>query len=885
MLTFLSQINYIGEELIWGDLGHFFVLLAFVAAILGTYSYFHGTTHKDIQERSKWISLGRKAFITHIVAVVGIIVILFMMLLLHRYEYYYVWKHSSNELPLRFIFSCFWEGQEGSFLLWAFWHVVLGGILLKTAKSWEAPVMTIFSFTQVFLISMLLGLYFDLPEFMGGQIQIGSSPFTLLFREHPDYTNLPMFLNPNYLENLDGNGLNPLLQNYWMTIHPPVLFLGFASTLVPFAFAIAGLWLKKFNEWMQPVLPWVFFGVMILGTGILMGGAWAYEALSFGGFWAWDPVENASLMPWLLFVAAGHVMLIQKKKGESSYITFVLTILSFIFVLYSTYLTRSGILGDTSVHAFAGGLPGQLLIFMGIFFVISAYHLIQNKFFGRIFSLYFPVGIILLYYIPDGEVNEYGLDFYLKILFILSLLALLASSYRNFFPKSKNSSEEELLSREFWMFIGALILMLSAIHIIFSTSIPVFNELFGLDKVLGEEVIYHYNKFQIPIASVVALLMGFTQFLKYKNTNKDKFLKDIFLSIGITLVVFIIVSFVSDEISLTNENELALPYYLGFPLILFASLFALFGNIDYWRKILKGKIKSAGGSISHIGFALILLGAFISTSHKSIISQNSSNVDINTLTKDLDNSENILLIKGDTLPMGDYYVTYQNKYKEGIYMYFDLDFLKASENGFEKEFTLKPTVQTNEKMGNVAEPGTRHFLSKDIYTHVQWANLDTTVLDPDEYDKGTTLPLQEGDTLSTSKYIVILEKLNKNINRERYGLTPGDLAVGAHLKFITKDNKEYMVYPVFVLRNDEIFSTVEKIDELDAIVQYTNIEPSSMTHQFTVFQKNGVQKDFIILKAMEFPMINILWLGCIIMIIGGIISIIFRVKQNRKLAA
>jgi cytochrome c-type biogenesis protein CcmF len=119
-----------------------------------------------------------------------------------------------------------------------------------------------------------------------------------------------------------------------MTIHPPTLFLGFASTIIPFAYAIAGLWRKDFQGWMKPAIPYAFFGVMILGTGILMGGAWAYEALGFGGFWAWDPVENASLVPWITFVAGGHVMLINKNKGQSITTAFFLIFITFINIYY-----------------------------------------------------------------------------------------------------------------------------------------------------------------------------------------------------------------------------------------------------------------------------------------------------------------------------------------------------------------------------------------------------------------------------------------------------------------------------------------------------------------------------------------------------------------------
>jgi cytochrome c-type biogenesis protein CcmF len=109
-----------------------------------------------------------------------------------------------------------------------------------------------------------------------------------------------------------------LLQNYWMVIHPPTLFFGFAATIIPFAFAFAGLWTNRLKEWMIPALPWALVAVMILGLGIIMGGYWAYESLSFGGYWAWDPVENASLMPWLLLITATHLLLINKSNWQIS---------------------------------------------------------------------------------------------------------------------------------------------------------------------------------------------------------------------------------------------------------------------------------------------------------------------------------------------------------------------------------------------------------------------------------------------------------------------------------------------------------------------------------------------------------------------------------------
>ena len=211
---------------------------------------------------------------------------------------------------------------------------------------------------QLMLSSMLFGVYL-------GDIKIGSSPFVLL----REAMQGPIFQQADYLKFItDGNGLNPLLQNPWMVIHPPVLFLGFASTLVPFAYAMGGMATRQYGEWVRPALPWTLFATAMLGTGIVMGAAWAYESLNFGGYWAWDPVENASLIPWLCLVGGLHLMHTWLKRKQSLPSAIILIILSFVLVLYATFLTRSGILGDSSVHAFTDlGMSGQLLVFLFAF--------------------------------------------------------------------------------------------------------------------------------------------------------------------------------------------------------------------------------------------------------------------------------------------------------------------------------------------------------------------------------------------------------------------------------------------------------------------------------------------------------------------------------------
>ena len=320
-------MDYTGEHLLPGLLGHFFITLSLVASLVATFAYFKTTRSKDGADASRWKTMARGAFLVEVLSVFAIFGILFYIIYNHLFEYKYAWQHSSRTLEVKYLLSCFWEGQEGSFLLWSIWHCVLGSILIRKARNWEAPVMTVVSFAQVCLATMIAGIYFF-------NWKMGTNPFVLLRNE----MDAPIFSQPNYLSLIkDGNDLNPLLQNYWMVIHPPVLFLGFASTIVPFAFAIAGLWTKKIGDWTKPALPWALFSAAVLGTGIMMGGRWAYESLNFGGYWAWDPVENASMVPWLTLIGGIHTLLIYKNTGHSLRATHFLFLITFNLVLYSLF--------------------------------------------------------------------------------------------------------------------------------------------------------------------------------------------------------------------------------------------------------------------------------------------------------------------------------------------------------------------------------------------------------------------------------------------------------------------------------------------------------------------------------------------------------------------
>ncbi len=524
-------MKFEGEHLLPGQIGHFFVLLSFVASLLSTISYFKASRIEEPLQKRNWLRYARVAFFTQFISVFAIFAIIFFICYNHYFEYLYAYKHASKELESKYLLACVWEGQEGSFLLWSIWHCVLGLILIFRSKKWEAPVMTVISFAQVFLALMLMGLYFS-------DVRIGSNPFVLTRNELEG----PIFSQPNYLSFIkDGVGLNILLRNYWMVIHPPVLFLGFASTLVPLAFAYGGLQTKKFGEWVKPALPWALASACVLGVGIMMGAKWAYESLSFGGYWAWDPVENASLVPWLILIAGLHCMAIYNATGNSLKACFVFIILTNAFILYSTFLTRTGILGDTSVHSFTeAGMAMNILIGMYVLAV--------------------PLPMFILF-------------------------------FKNAKQMPAVYKEENISSREFWMFIGSLIIFLSAIFIIAVTSVPVYNKIFNTNIADPQDREFTYNKVMVLVAVIIGMLTGVSQYFKYKHTDKKYFLRKIAIPFCVALAFTILIIIIYPIEFIKHGAGFLGAIYLA----IFATIFSALANATYLWSVLKGNFKAGGG--------------------------------------------------------------------------------------------------------------------------------------------------------------------------------------------------------------------------------------------------------------------------------------------------
>ncbi len=314
------------------NLGNIAIALALASGITGLQAYFmwaRGRT--DFKRPARWLTGGMAAGI--------IIASAYQMfnILTHRFQYEYVANFSDRALPTLLLFSTFWAGQAGSFLLWALWSVVFALMLMwgMRRSSWEPFVLAPYLLVTLCITAIMWA----------------SGPFRMLAETPPD-----------------GAGLNPLLQNYWMAIHPPILFTGFTTMAGPFAFAVAALWKRDYDGWVRMSRPWTILAWACLGAGLALGGFWAYESLGWGGFWGWDPVENSSLVPWLFASALLHGLIIQGSRGSFKRTNLMLAIAGYLTVIYSTFLTRSGVLGEFSVHSFVElGLMGYLVGFIVLF--------------------------------------------------------------------------------------------------------------------------------------------------------------------------------------------------------------------------------------------------------------------------------------------------------------------------------------------------------------------------------------------------------------------------------------------------------------------------------------------------------------------------------------
>jgi len=271
----------------------------------------------------RWKSIGRAgAWLMFQVASLAVFYLLFLFA--HdQFQVKYVFDNSSLSTPLMYKISALWAGQDGTFLLWLFFSTGISVILCYTAGDLENRTLMFMKALELILCALL----------------IHRSPFALV----PAGTDIS-----------NGTGMNPLLMNLWMVIHPPVMFLGYAAAAAPFALFLAGVSSGDVQSWVKKARGWTIVAWGTLGVGIFLGMYWSYEVLGWGGYWAWDPVENASLFPWIILCGAAHGMILQAYRKRYIFWNAFMVSAAFVMVIYGTFLTRSGILADFSLHSFQG---------------------------------------------------------------------------------------------------------------------------------------------------------------------------------------------------------------------------------------------------------------------------------------------------------------------------------------------------------------------------------------------------------------------------------------------------------------------------------------------------------------------------------------------------
>ena len=815
-----------------GTIGHLFLITAFLSSALSGVAYFLSTRSGTQGGRQRaWATLGRASWGVSAIAAVGATCLLVYLLFTNQYQYAYVYQHVANDLSWYFTLSAFWEGQEGSFLLWIFYTGLVGlGLIAWTPRDYEAPVMTVVAACQFFLVSMIVGLPL-------GPIEIGETPFSGLPEAFPE---APIFQpNPDYVP-ADGQGLNELLKNWWMAVHPPTLFLGFALMTAPFAFAVAALWKRRYTQWVRPALPWALGATMVLGAAIAMGGYWAYETLSFGGFWAWDPVENASLVPWILGLAAIHAMLIQKKSGRGHKAALLLSVLAYIFVVYESFLTRSGILGEISVHSFVDlGLYNQLLIWMAAMAMVG---------FG-----------------------------------------LFAYRYKDLPTPDR---EARLLSREFLIFSGALLLCAIALVITVGTSAPILGRLFR-DQPSAVPTQF-YDDWTLPLAIGVVFLAGLGQLFWWHKMTIERvnrvILRPIALSVASTVSVLFFTPFVEHTVrpQAGGQPSVAEAGLLGglgafwaaygqsllLLLLVFVAFFALYGNGYVLWRIGRGNPRMAGGALAHVGLALMILG--IAASH-------GMNNPLGSIGPDGSERDYFVLHEEETRRVEGYTVRYTGKEHTGDgRMAFPLEV----EGPQGRSFTMNPVAY---KSGDqwFQHPDIRRLFASDLFAAVSPRAMQVDLKNEEKVEgasaeKGGEIALAKGDSTVIGNGEFAVEFVEFDADVDPASLPDStEMAVAAVLDVTNlQEGTTRRLRPVYIVKKDRSQHSIQtRMRDWGLALSFVGMNVDTEKIHLAVEGAEVEPEDWVVVQAAVKPFINVVWLGIILLTGGFLMAIVRRIQD------
>ena len=760
--------------------------VAFLASLIAGLSFLAVTGGRE----SAWRT-ARIAYRVQWLALAGATVFLWNILFHHRFEYQYVASYSSRAMPPQYVYAAFWGGQEGTFLLWALITCTLGLLLMRLRHSLTAPAM----------------FFLNLPLVMLTLVTVMRGPFLMFPGGH----------SPP-----DGQGLNPLLQDPWMTIHPPVLFTGFSSLAVPFAIAMAALVRRDYDGWVKVVLPWAVFSVAILATGFIMGGVWAYKVLGWCGYWGWDPVENGSLIPWLSNIALLHGLLVQRVTGSLRRTNFFLAITSYVLVLYASFLTRSGVLADFSVHSFVNlGLNGFLLSFL---FVVA--------------GIGYGTLLVRLRDIP-GPAQPLG----------------------NF-------------SRESMMWLGQLVFMLMCALTAVGMSAPLITRLFGPPSNVQTS---YYNLVNAPLAAAMGLLLGIAPLLRWRKHEVPQPALTLGLAVGGVLQILLLVwkhergdlwwwiagsglvwtvaaliAYVPVTISaIAFAALIALVAAIAgvrdlVPIIIvFSAAFALASNTLVALRGFRAGWKHGVAYLGHLGAALLLIGVIASSGYGR--------------------SVQVQLPQGQRRTALGYQLTF-----EGV---------RPERNGKDRvaiavampgrTFEAQPALFWSEyNQGYMKKPHIERFLTHDVYI----SPLEMVGENPTE----GAVWLSKGESKKIGQVTYTFIDFDRQMG-------PDKVTVAARLR-AEIGGRTVPVRPVLEMNmQNGIPNRIPDYLPGGASVQIASVDPNTGR---VALEVPGISRapagHILAVEVSTKPMINLVWIGAIVMLASALMSVVRRVLDLRR---
>ncbi len=718
--------------------------IGFLASLVAAISFLAATGGRE-----RALPIARGAFVVQWLALLGATFFLWRILFTHDFHYMYAAQYSSRSMPSYYVYAAFWGGQEGTFLLWALITATLGLILMRLRNKLTTPAM----------------FFLNLPLLMLLLVTVMRGPFL----------TFPAGQTP-----ADGQGLNPLLQDPWMTIHPPVLFTGFSSLVVPFAIAMAALVRREYDGWIKPALPWVVFSVSILATGFIMGGVWAYKVLGWGGYWGWDPVENGSLIPWLSNIALLHGLLVQRVTGSLRRTNFFLAITSYVLVLYASFLTRSGVLADFSVHSFVNlGLNGFLLSFLFITMAVG---------YGT-----------LLYRLRDipGPAQPLG----------------------NF-------------SRESMMWLGQLVFMLMCALVAVGMSAPLITRLFGPPSNVQTE---YYNLVNGPLAIALGLLLGLAPLMRWRQQDPQALLKAALPGVVIAVLVALA--------AMVAGVRQPVP-----ALIIFGAAFALASNLVVTVRGFKAGWKHGVAYTAHLGAAILLIGVIASSGYGKSIQ--------------------VQLPRGQQRTALGYEMTYggMTREKDGK------GHVLIAVDGPQRKFKATPAMYWSEfNQGYMKKPHIERFLMYDVYI----SPLEMVGANPADnavwFDKGETK--QVGQV----KYTFV--------DFDVQGMASGEPTIAAQLR-AEIGGRTVPVRPLIQVRGGRQNHVPDYLPG-GGSVSIVAVDPQKgrVGLELPGMATRPEQSDVLAVEVSTKPLINLVWLGAIIMLASGFLTVLRRFLDVRKAKA